>query len=112
MPGIPLLNFYDKVMVPMGDGDRRGYEKGLHKWTHWLIGLVWNEEEASTGWKVFIYPTCEEDPFWRAMPYYQTEAFYSFDIALKISCFLERLAQKDALTTRSLAEEIKVHAYL
>lgn len=110
MPGIPLLNFYDKVIVPMGEKDRTILEENMQGKTHWLIGLVWNEQEVS-GWKVLVYPTCNENPFWRSTPYYQTEAVFSFEIAMKIASIIESLALKDTLTASSISQELAVYSY-
>jgi hypothetical protein len=115
VPEIPLLkDFYDKSVVPVGEKDKltlgrlnQGEGSLYEVVTHWLIALIWCENEAVAGWKVSVYPICPDKPFWLFAPYYETSSLYAFDTALKLSRILETHSQKDLLTARLFCQEIK-----
>lgn len=114
MQDVPFLkDFYDKSVIPVGEKDKvmlgklNREEGGLAEAvTHWLIALIWYEEEEAAGWKVSVYPIRRGKPFWLFTPYYETHSLYSFDIALKMSRILEAHSQKDLLTARLFYQEL------
>ncbi|MBA4493969.1 hypothetical protein ACFO25_14270 [Paenactinomyces guangxiensis] len=110
----PFKDFYDRSVIPVGEKDRtilgRSHhgEGGVYEAvTHWLIALIWYEDDTAEGWKVSVYPVCRNKPFWLVAPFYESNSLYSFDIALKLSRILEEHSQKDMLTARLFYQELR-----
>ncbi|MBA4603848.1 hypothetical protein [Thermoactinomyces mirandus] len=110
----PFKDFYDKSVVTVGENDQAALRKWNHEkggaseaFTHWLIALVWIEDDGNSGWKVFVYPVSEDKPFWHSSPFYETRSLYPIDMALKLSKILEAHSRRDLLTACSFDKEFE-----
>lgn len=110
----PFKDFYDKSVVTVGENDQAALRKLIYgkggvneAFTHWLIALIWIEDDRNPGWKVAVYPVSPKVPFWHFSPFYETRSLYPIGTALKLSKILEAHSRKDLLTARLFNEEIE-----
>lgn len=110
----PFKDFYDKSVITVGENDQAALRKLIYgeggvneAFTHWLIALIWIEDDRNPGWKVAVYPVSSKEPFWHFSPFYETRSLYSIGTALKLSKILEAHSRKDLLTARLFNEEIE-----
>ncbi len=110
----PLKDFYDKSVVTVGENDHAALRKLIYgeggvneAFTHWLIALIWIEDDENPGWKVAVYPVSQNKPFWHFSPFYETRSLYPIGTAMKLSEILEAHSRKDLLTSQLFNEEIE-----
>ncbi|SDY04966.1 hypothetical protein [Thermoactinomyces sp. DSM 45892] len=111
MNELPLLmDFYDKKAVSIGVHDKGMLSRGegaiYEGVTHWLIALIWCERKQERGWKVSVYPTCPEKPFWYLSPFFETDVLHPFEVAFKISQILVSHSKRDVLTKKLFVQEM------
>lgn len=107
-----LNDFFQRTPVPIGQRDRDRLEEiyfrndgKRHTFTHWLIALMWHEDETSSGWKTIIYPVAEGRVFWVIPPLFCTSAPATFEKAWRLSEAIKASSCIDRLT------EHYVHPY-
>lgn len=102
-----LQNLFQRPLVPIGNRDKEelgeiyqikdGKDQGF---THWLLALLWHEDESCAGWKVVVFPVGERRVFWLVPPLFYTSSPSSFENAWKLSEAIKECSGKDRITEK------------
>ncbi len=110
----PLFkDFFDKPLIAIGPNDRASIipedqiKLGTQSITHWLIALIWMENQLEKGWRVAVYPVCKDKNHWDRSPYYQSKIIRSYEEAWQLSKVIDDYARRDLLTSPSFHQQIR-----